>query len=116
MIHVEDETPVAIWALEEWILVIRCLCCYILGLELCFVCPHMIDKQIGAHESLHGTAPSDEVLRIEPRGEGRCLIDEIECLHGDALLTLLEDVPEQGMFKRLQLPERSGVIPLPLAL
>ena len=32
------------------------------------------------------------------------------------LLTMLEDVPEQDLFKRLQLPKRSGVSRLPLAL
>jgi hypothetical protein len=37
-------------------------------------------------------------------------------VQGYALLTLLEDVPEQGVFKRLQLPKRSGMISLPLAL
>ncbi len=41
---------------------------------------------------------------------------EIKCVHSNALLTQLKDVPEQGVFKRLQLPERSGVISLPLAL
>jgi hypothetical protein len=71
---------------------------------------------MGAHELLHGTAPSNKVLRIELGGEGRCLNNEIECVYGHALLTMLEDVPEQDLFKRLQLPKRSGVRRLPLAL
>jgi hypothetical protein len=36
------------------------------------------------------------------------------CAH--ALLGMLKDVPEQELFKRLQLPKQSGVSRLPLAL
>ncbi len=41
---------------------------------------------------------------------------KIERMHGDALLALLKDVPEQGILERFQLPERSEVICLPTAL
>jgi hypothetical protein len=41
---------------------------------------------------------------------------KIERVHGDALLALFKDVPEQGIREWLKLPERSRVIRLPLAL
>ncbi len=53
---------------------------------------------------------------MELGGEGRRMNNEIECVYGHALLAMLEDVPEQGLFKRLQLPKWSGVRRLPLAL
>ncbi len=76
-----------------------------------------IHEQIGAHELLHGAAPSSKVLGVEPGGEERCRYHEIERVHGDALFALLKDVPEQGVLEGLQLPsEQSGVIRLPPAL
>ncbi len=111
--------PVAMWAQEECVYevhVVQCLCRDLLGLALCLVRPHTIHEQMGAHELLHGNAPSNKVLRIELGGEGRRLNDEIECVYGHAQLAMLEDVSEQGLFKRLQLPMRSGMRRLPLAL
>jgi hypothetical protein len=97
--------------------VVQCLCHDIIGLVLGFMRAHAIHERIGTHELLHGTAPSDEVLGIELGGEGRCLYHEIEHLHGDTLFALLKDMPQQGVFERLQLPsKRSGVIGLPPAL
>ena len=60
--------------------------------------------------------PCNEVLCVELGGEGRCLDDQIERLDGEALLALLKDMPEQGMFKMLELTDWSGVIRHPLAL
>ncbi len=111
--------PVAMWAQEECayeVHVVQCLCHDLLGLALCLVCPHTIHERMDAHEQLHGTAPSNKVLCTELGGEGRHLNDKIECVYGHALLGMLEDVPEQGLFKRLQLPKRSDIRHLPLAL
>ena len=101
--------PVAMWAQEECaheVHLVQCLCRDILGLALCLARPHTIHEQMGAHESLHSTAPSSKVLRIELGGEGRCLNNEIKCVYAHALLAMLEGVPEQDLFKRLQLPKR----------
>jgi len=119
LIYVEDEMPVAMWALEEWtheICVVRCLCRDVVGLALRFMRAHAIDKRIGTQESLHSAAPSNEMLRVELGGERRCLYHEIERVHGDALLALLKGVPEQDILEQLQLPEQSRVIRLPPAL
>ncbi len=119
LIHVEDETPLAMWAQEECtyeVHVVQCLRRNLLGLALCLVRPHTIHKQMGTHELLHGTAPSNKVLCIELGGEGWRLNNVIKCVYSHALLVMLEDVPEQGLFKRLQLPKRSGMRCLPLAL
>jgi len=119
LIHVEDVTPVAKWAQDECaylVHVVQCLRRDLLRLALCLVRPHTIHERVGAHESLHITAPSNKVLPIELGGEGQGLNNEIECVYAHALLAMLEDVPEQELFKRLQLPKRSSVSRLPLAL
>ena len=107
------------WALDECayeVHVVQCLHHNLLGLALCLVHPHTIHEQVGAHELLHGTAPSNKVLHIELGGEGRCLNNKIECVYSHALLAMLEDVPKQELFKRLQLPKRSDMSRLPLAI
>jgi len=73
LIHVQDEPPVAMWALEEWaheIDVFRRFLRDVLGLALCFVRAHTIHKWMGMQEALHGTAPCNEVLHVELGGEG----------------------------------------------
>jgi hypothetical protein len=71
---------------------------------------------MGTQETLNGTVPCNEVLCVELGGEGRCLDDQIKCVHAEALLALLKDMPEQGMFEMLELTDWSGVICHPLAL
>jgi hypothetical protein len=86
--------------------------------------PGIIVKIVGIEKGDRGRSyeehdvcgPSNKVLRIELGGEERGLNNEIECVYAHALLAMLEDVPEQELFKRLQLPKRSGVSRLPLAL
>ena len=119
LIHVEDEIPVTMRAIKGWmheIHVVQCLGHDILGLALRYMRAHAIYKLIGTYESLCSAALGNKVLCIKLRGKRRCLYDEIEHLHSNSLLVLLENVPEQGVFEWLQLPERSSARCLPLAL
>jgi hypothetical protein len=94
LMHVEEETPVAMWAHKEWtheIHVVQCLSRDVVGLR-CDSCVPM------RYTRFHGAAPSGEVLGVELGGEGRCLYDEIERVHSNALLALLKNMPEHGVF------------------
>jgi hypothetical protein len=65
LIHVEDETLVAMRAKEEGTNqahVIACLCLNFLWLALAKMCAHWIDKQMSFHKALGGAAPRNKVF------------------------------------------------------
>ncbi len=80
-----------------------------------FVCAHSIDEQIGVHRLFHSAALCNKVLCGELRGERGCLHHDPKDVHINSLLTLLEDVVEQGVFERLQLAKRASILLLIMA-
>ncbi len=119
LIHVEDETPVAVAAEDDAAHVSHVVESFPLDFGrrvLHGVCAHSIPHRMGHKPALHRAASCGEQLLEELWQEVGCPQRDSEHVDNDPLLAQLKDVAEQGFLDHLQLAERASKVCLLLAL